>query len=234
MINGAQKVKVCCIKSVEEANIAIRAGASALGFVSHMPSGPGVIPETLIAEIVKNIPPAISTFLLTSQQDPAAIIEQQKFCRVNTIQLCDSLPLKDYRKLRIEMPGIAIVQVIHIIDHIAIDEARTICDEVDAILLDSGNPALEIKKLGGTGKVHNWDISKRIVEEVKKPVFLAGGLNVNNISDAIEHVKPYGIDLCSGVRRNDKLDENMLSSFIAAVWGRHPSMNTKIEPLGLI
>ena len=85
------KVKICCIATLEEAQIAIRCGASALGFVSEMPSGPGVISEEKIAAIATKIPPPIATFLLTSHPDTGAIIEQQKRCRTNTLQICDRL-----------------------------------------------------------------------------------------------------------------------------------------------
>ena len=104
------RVKICCIGSVEEAKMAIKAGAAALGLVSAMPSGPGVISEDLIAEIAATIPPGVASFLLTSQQDVSAIIEQQKRCRVNTIQLCDGLAMESYSLLRDAMPGVALVQ----------------------------------------------------------------------------------------------------------------------------
>ena len=81
---------------------------------------------------------------------------------------------------------------------------------MDFILLDSGNQKLKIKELGGTGRTHDWTISKKIVETVDVPVFLAGGLNPDNIKEAAEFVKPFGIDLCSGVRTNGKLDEHKL------------------------
>lgn len=85
------------------------------------------------------------------------------------------------------------------------------------ILLDSGNPNLEIKELGGTGRVHNWKLSRKIIESISKPVFLAGGLKPENIREAIEKVKPYGVDLCSGVRTNGRLDLEKLGRFFKEV-----------------
>lgn len=211
------RVKICCISSVEEARLAIRYGASALGLVSEMPSGPGVIPEDLIAQIAAIVPPAVSSFLLTSKQDADSIIAQQRLCGTNTIQICDRLESGTYHELREAMPGIAIVQVIHICDENSIQEAVSIAPQVDAILLDSGNQSLKVKELGGTGRAHDWGISKRICEAVEKPVFLAGGLRASNISEAIKMVRPFGIDVCSGVRTNRRLDEAKLSDLFEQV-----------------
>jgi phosphoribosylanthranilate isomerase len=206
------RVKICCISSVEEAELAIRYGASALGLVSEMPSGPGVIDENTIARIATIAPPAVSTFLLTSKQDADAIVAQQRRCGTNTIQICDRLENGSYQFLRESMPGIAIVQVIHVCGEESLEEALAVAPWVDAILLDSGNQSLPIKELGGTGRTHNWSISRRIRELIKVPLFLAGGLNSSNVIDAIKQVGPFGIDLCSGVRTDGKLDEKKLAT----------------------
>lgn len=210
------RVKICCISSAHEAQLAIRYGASALGLVSAMPSGPGVIAEDLIAEIAVTIPPGVSSFLLTSKQDTASIIEQQRRCRVNTIQICDRLEIGRYDDLREAMPGIALVQVIHVTGEESIEEALAVAPHVNAILLDSGNQSLVVKELGGTGRVHNWEISRTIRELVNVPIFLAGGLNAENVADAMQQVGPFGLDVCSGVRVDGKLDEGKLARFFAA------------------
>ncbi|MDP1676747.1 MAG: phosphoribosylanthranilate isomerase [Bacteroidota bacterium] len=207
------KVKICCISSVDEAKLAIKYGATALGLVSAMPSGPGPISEELIAEIVSHIPDGIASFLLTSKQDADSIIAQQRKTKANTLQLVDSVSFDVYATLRKELPNISIVQVIHVIDESSIDEAESIAPFVDMILLDSGNPKLAIKELGGTGRRHDWKLSRKIVESVNVPVFLAGGLNAGNVKEAVEYVQPYGLDLCSGVRTNGKLDERKLKLF---------------------
>lgn len=217
------RVKICCISSVEEANLAIKYGASALGLVSNMPSGPGVINEDLIKEIADSVPPGVSTFLLTSKQSADEIIEQQKRCRTNTIQICDHLLHGSYSEIKHALPGIKIVQVIHVNGDESIREAVEVSKNIDAILLDSGNQKLEVKELGGTGRVHDWSISKKIREAIKIPLFLAGGLNTKNVADAINQVNPYGVDICSGVRTNGKLDEVKLKSFFEAVWRKKES-----------
>ena len=210
------RVKICCIRSVDEARLAVRYGASALGLVSTMPSGPGVIPESLIREIARTIPPGIGSFLLTSLTDSASIIAQQKRCGVNTVQICDELEPKSLASLRSEMPGISIVQVIHVTGEAALTHAQSIAPYVDGILLDSGNPALPVKQLGGTGRTHDWRVSRSIRSSVAVPVFLAGGLTPDNVGSAIQQVAPFGIDVCSGVRTHGELDEDKLRSFIHA------------------
>jgi len=208
------RIKICCIQSIEEAKLAIKYGASALGFVSSMPSGPGVISEDLIETIISQVPPPIGTFLLTSKTDTQSIIEQQKKTKANTIQICDRLINGTHQQLMENLPGISIVQVIHVNDEHSVEEAINVAPNVDCILLDSGNQSLQTKELGGTGRTHNWELSKTIVENVEKPVFLAGGLNPENIADAINKVKPFGVDVCSGVRVDGKLNEEKLSGFI--------------------
>ena len=207
------RVKICCIASVEEAWMAIEAGASALGLVSAMPSGPGPIPEDLIAEIAATIPPGISSFLLTCLQDATSIIAQQRRLRVNTIQICDRLTEGSYQDLRDALPGISLVQVVHVTGPEAIDEAIAVAPHVDAVLLDSGNQSLAIKELGGTGRTHDWSLSWKIRESIEAPLFLAGGLNPSNVAAAIREVQPYGIDVCSGLRTNGHLDREKLKQF---------------------
>ena len=207
------RVKICCISSIDEAKLAISYGASAIGLVSEMPSGPGVIIEKLIEEIASTVPPGISTFLLTSKTDADSIITQQRRCKTNTIQIVDRVSGDVYARLRDELPGIKIVQVVHVNGEESIDEAKEVSQFVDAILLDSGNQKLKVKELGGTGRTHDWRISKIIRDSVKVPIFLAGGINQENVTEAIETVNPFGVDLCSGVRVNGKLNENLLSEF---------------------
>ena len=212
MDNHLIRVKICCIASIEEARLAISYGASAIGLVSEMPSGPGPIPEELIEEIVPVIPPGVASFFLTSKQDVDSIIVQQRRTKVNTIQIVDRLIKGTHNDLKKALPGIAIVQVIHITGEGSIKEAVEVSKDVQGILLDSGNQSLTVKELGGTGRVHNWDISKKIVESVNKPVYLAGGINSSNVKDAINKVKPFAVDVCSGVRTNGKLDEMKLEA----------------------
>jgi phosphoribosylanthranilate isomerase len=211
------RVKICCIASVEEAALAVECGASALGLVSHMPSGPGVISDDQIAKIAATVPPAIGTFLLTSRQCVTDIIEQQRFCRTNTIQICDHLTAGTHRDLKDALPGISVVQVIHVTGPESVEEATRVASDVDAILLDSGNQKLEVKELGGTGKIHDWTLSRAIRERISISLFLAGGLTPENVGRAIDEVGPFALDVCSGVRTDGKLDAAKLKRFFSAV-----------------
>lgn len=211
------RIKICCISSVDEARLAIDHGADALGLVGKMPNGPGPIPDWLIAEIVKTIHPPVASFLLTSKQSSEEIIYHVKKVDTNTVQIVDELTAGTYGDIRSALPYLKIVQVVHVVNEDSIDEALRISKETDAILLDSGNPKGAVKTLGGTGNVHNWDISREIVKQVKIPVFLAGGLHAGNVLQAIEKVQPFGVDICSGVRTDGKLDPHKLSKFIKTV-----------------
>ncbi len=202
--------------------MAVECGASALGLVSYMPSGPGVISEGRIAEIAATVPPAIGTFLLTSRQEVADIIEQQRFCRTNTIQICDHLSLGAHRDLRDALPGIGVVQVVHVTGPESVEEAARVAPYVGAILLDSGNQKLAVKELGGTGRTDDWTLSRAIRERIEIPLFLAGGLTPENVGQAIEEVGPFALDVCSGVRTDGKLDATKLKRFFLAVRNAGP------------
>jgi phosphoribosylanthranilate isomerase len=210
-------VKICCIASHEEAMLATDAGASALGLVSAMPSGPGVIDETLIADIASRVTRPTKTFLLTAQVTAQAIASQHHRCRTTTLQLVDRVTSRELILLRHKLPDVELVQVIHVRDADAITEAKAIAPLVDAILLDSGNQSLAIKQLGGTGRTHDWSISRRIRDVIDKPLYLAGGLNPENVQAAIDAVQPYGVDVCSGLRVGGKLDARKVKAFFSAI-----------------
>jgi phosphoribosylanthranilate isomerase len=211
------RVKVCCIQSVAEARAAVAAGAAALGLVSEMPSGPGVIPEDRIAAIAAAIPPPVAPFLLTCRQDAPSLAAQQRRVRVGTLQLCDRLRAGAHAELRAALPGVRLVQVVHVTGPEALDEAQEVSAHVDAVLLDSGNPTLPVKQLGGTGRRHDWALSRRIREALDVPVFLAGGLTGENVGEAIAAVGPFALDVCGGVRTAGALDEARLRAFFRAV-----------------
>jgi phosphoribosylanthranilate isomerase len=216
-------VKICCMASREEARLAMSMGATALGLVSAMPSGPGPIADEMIADIAAVVPQPIATFLLTCRQDAESIIDQHAQCRTSTLQLVDHVAPVELQKLRARLPGIRLVQVIHVGGEESIDEARAVGGLVDALLLDSGNQKLAVKELGGTGRVHDWRISRRIREVSRVPLYLAGGLNAGNVAEAIAMVQPHGVDICSGVRTDGKLDAAKLRAFFQAVNGTTPA-----------
>lgn len=213
------RIKICCISSIAEAQTAISFGADAIGLVGKMPSGQGVITDDLICSIAKSVPPPVATFLLTSETSSGGVVNHHRKVNTNTIQIVDALKLGSYRDIREKLPCVKIVQVIHVLDVRSIEEALKKAEKVDALLLDSGNPNLTVKELGGTGRTHNWALSRKIVEQSKVPVFLAGGLNAGNVKEAIDIVQPFGVDVCSGVRTDCKLDLRKLEAFFKAILG---------------
>lgn len=213
----ATRVKICCIETEAMARAAIDAGASALGLVTAMPSGPGVISDAQARRIAALAPPGVATFLLTSATEPAALVAQVAAAGTSVVQIVDAVAPAAYAALRQALPAVKIVQVIHVEDEDALGEARAVAPLVDGLLLDSGRPKAAIKELGGTGRVHDWRISQRIVAAVPRPVYLAGGLGPGNVAEAIRAVRPFGVDLCSGVRSDGKLDAQKLAALMTAV-----------------
>jgi phosphoribosylanthranilate isomerase len=211
-------VKICCIASVEEAHMAVAAGAGALGLVSAMPSGPGVISDALVAQIAAAVPLPTDTFLLTARTTADTIAAQHAAARTTTLQLVDHVPHAELQRLRTLRPGVKLVQVIHVTGEASVAEAQAAAPFVDALLLDSGNPALAVKQLGGTGRTHDWRLSRLIRDAVwPLPLYLAGGLHAGNVAEAITRVQPHGLDLCSRVRTEGRLDAAKLGAFMAAV-----------------
>lgn len=217
MVISPVQVKICCIQSPEEAETALSFGAAAVGMVSEMPAGPGEVPETAIREIADSLPPGAGTFLLTAVTDTARLIEKVQTCGVNTLQLWDSLAPLDYVQLRMALPGVSIVQAIHVIDKSAVDEAIATARLADALVLDSSNPQVPFRWESQSGRIHDWKISREITDTVDCPVLLAGGLDPENIEYAVRTVRPYGVDVCSGVRTGDALDRRKVVAFFEAL-----------------
>ena len=182
-----------------------------------MPSGPGVIDEDRIRDVADWTPPGVSAFLLTSRTDPDDIVRQHQLCRTHAVQLCDRVSIEGLASLRERLPGVRLVQVVHVEGPENVDEAEELAGWVDAMLLDSGRPSATVRELGGTGRVHDWSVSARIVHHSPVPVFLAGGLRPDNVEEAIRCVRPFGVDLCTGVREDGHLHPETLEAFMAAV-----------------
>lgn len=225
------RLKVCCIASPAEAELAIAHGADALGLVSAMPSGPGVVDEATIAHVVARVPPPVATFLLTARVDAAGVAAQLGRTGANTAQLVDHVPHDELAALRVAAPHARLVQVVHVLDRASVGEALAAVPHVHALLLDSGNPRLAVKELGGTGRVHDWTLSREIRDRAAAlgvPLFLAGGLRAENVGEAVRAVRPFGVDVCSGVRSDGQLDPRKLAAFVAAL----RTADAAIEPVG--
>jgi phosphoribosylanthranilate isomerase len=212
------RVKICCIQDPREAALAVSAGADAIGLVGRGLSGPEVIDDDdRIAAIADTVPPFVSSVLLTREQDPAALAAQVVRCRTTLVQIGDAVVPEAWAAVRDSAPNVGIVQVVHVSGEDAIAEAVRVAPFVDGVLLDSGTPTGPNPVFGGSGATHDWSISARIVEAVDKPVYLAGGLRASNVAEGVARVKPFAIDLCSGVRTDGRLDPEKLADFFAAV-----------------
>jgi len=211
------RIKVCCIASTDEAATAVASGADAIGLVGRMPSGPGPIPDERIAEIATRLPPPIAGFLLTSETRADAIADHVRRTGVSTVQVVAHLSPRDSAELAHLLPTVRRVQVIHVEDRRVLDLIDVYANYVHAFLLDSGRPGAAVPELGGTGRVHDWDLSRAFVEASPHPVLLAGGLTPENVGRAMRHVRPFGVDLCNGVRIAGHLDRERLAAFVTAV-----------------
>lgn len=211
------RVKICCMASPSEVRAAAVAGADAVGVVGPMPSGPGPVDDATARLVIAAAPPGVSPFLLTSEASAEGVWRHVQATGAPVVQLVRHVDPSVHAELRALAPALKIVQVVHVENEDAVDLARGYAKTADALLLDSGNPRLggEVEALGGTGRAHDWKISRQIVSIVTKPVYLAGGLTPANVADAIALVRPFGVDLCSGVRTLGKLDIQKLQSFFA-------------------
>lgn len=197
--------------------MAMDAGADALGLVGEMPSGPGIIDDHLVRDIVSAVRASVETFLLTARETGEEIVEHAQYCGPNVVQIVRHIEPTEYPFIIKHLPAVTRVQVIHIEGDRSLDLIDTYSPFVDAFLLDSGRPGADTVELGGTGRVHDWNISSQFVRRSQKPVFLAGGLNSGNVVNAIRTVGPYGLDLCSSVRTNGRLDGEKLNHFMQVV-----------------
>lgn len=211
------RVKICCIASPEEARAAIEAGADALGLVARMPSGPGPIADEKIVEVTAIVPPPVATFLLTSETKAEAISAHIRATHPSTVQVVSHIDPAESARLAELEPYVRRVQVIHVEGPEALDLIPAYSRYVHAFLLDSGRPNGAVAELGGTGRCHDWAVSAAFVKVSERPVFLAGGLSAANVRDAIWQVRPFGVDLCSGVRTGGHLDRGKLRAFMRAV-----------------
>lgn len=213
------RVKVCCISSTEEVRLAIELGADALGLVGAMPSGPGVIDDELAARIAAETPPPVATFLLTAESDAEAIAEHVERVGPTTVQIVRHIAPEQSARLARLLPKTTRVQVVHVEDDRAHELIDVYTPHVHAILLDSGSPDADVPTLGGTGRTHDWDTSAALVRRSPVPVFLAGGLRAENVREAVRRVRPFGLDLCSGVRTDGRLDPEKLARFMHEATG---------------
>lgn len=211
----AIRIKICCIQSEDEAALAATAGADAIGLVGKMPSGPGPIPDADIARIAAHAPDKVMPVLLTSETTPKGIVDHVARCRPSALQLVDRIAPDAITTIRAAFPSLRIFQVVHMQSAADIETALATAPLVDDLLLDSGQPDAARRELGGTGRVHDWTLSREVAARAPCPVWLAGGLGPDNVAEAVEAVRPHGVDVCSRLRVGGRLDPTLLAAFIA-------------------
>jgi phosphoribosylanthranilate isomerase len=211
------RVKVSCLRSAEEARRAVSFGVEAIGVASGLPAPAQELTDEEIAVIAAAVGEEVGTFLLTGLEDVDEIVEKVRRCGVNTVQLWDVLPRDSYRKIRRALPGVSIAQSVHVTGEAAIDQAREMATVADALVLGSTNPEPPFRWSDPHGQTHDWEISRRIVKAAQVPVILSGGLTHRNVADAIRLVRPYGVEVCSGVRRAGALETSMLVQFLESL-----------------
>lgn len=195
--------------------MAVAAGADAVGLVGPMPSGPGVVDDETARHIALTIPAPVAPWLLTAEETPEGILAHAGRCGVTTVQIVCHVPPTHHDTLARMAPWLRRVQVIHVEDASATELVAAYGARPHTFLLDSGRPS--VRELGGTGRVHDWTISARCVAVAARPVFLAGGLDPSNAGDAVRTVRPFGLDVCSGLRPDGALCPKRLAAFAAAV-----------------
>jgi len=209
--------KICCIRSLDEAQIVVRAGADAIGFVGIDPPTQRTLADDSIAQIIQEVTHSVSTVLLTASTSAEAIASQLKRTGASDVQLSAEISEEELGKLANSEPGIRRIKVVHVEGQQSLQAINRYSSLVDRFLLDSGNPNVARPVYGGTGRTHDWTVSAEFVRKSPIPVYLAGGLTPENVAKAISQVRPSGVDLCSGVRTADKLDPAKLLAFMSAI-----------------
>ncbi len=188
-----------------------------MGFVSQMPSGPGIITDQLIRTLCSYVPKDVESFLLSSRRTAAELLEQAAYCNPTTIQLCRPLSQPECQRAGELLRKHKLVHVVHVNGQSAFATLERVRTNAHEILLDTGDLLAEPPQLGGTGRCHDWVLAAQIRAQVAMPVWLAGGLTSENVQGAIQAVSPDGVDVCSGVRRRGALCPRRLREFVSAV-----------------
>ncbi len=207
------KVKICGIKSECDLAMAINAGADAAGFITEVPvDSPRKITLNEASRLIALVPVFVTSVLVIMPKNADEAIEMIHAARPAAVQIHNSLPISELKEIR--QTGVKLIKTIPVPTHadsrMLLDIIKDLSGIVDAVLLDT---ALD-GKTGGTGVVHNWELSSDIVRKTSLPVILAGGLNPKNVMDAVRCVRPYAVDTASGVETRGKKDENKLNDFI--------------------
>ena len=212
------RVKVCGMTRVEDAHAAVAAGAHAIGCLVGLDyDAPDRVEPGVARAIFASVPPRVERVLVTHRTAVVDVVELARETGASVVQLHGAFPLEAISELRLRAPQLAVVKCAHVVDEGSIEEALRAAGAADRVLLDSRTA----DRIGGTGRIHDWSISARIVQRSPKPVILAGGLDPDNVAGAIAQVRPWGVDVNSGVRGPDGCrSHERIRAFVAAATGQ--------------
>lgn len=213
------RVQVAGVSSLEEATFLVDHGVDALGFTLRLPSGVhDGLTEDLARRLIAALPPFVARVLITYIDNPGEAIDLCRFLGVDVLQLHGPFPEREIDRIRVALPHLKVLRAVHVVDATAIDEAQRVARRVDALILDTYDP--QTGRHGATGKVHDWQLSRQIVASVARPVILAGGLTAENVRQAIATVRPWAVDVHTGVEDADGTRNfTRMRRFLAAVKG---------------
>lgn len=215
MILRRPRVQIAGISTLDDALACERAGADAIGFTIGLPTGPhNGLDEAGAAAIIRRLPPFITPVLITYRVTAAEVVPMCRAMGVSQVQLHAPADPAELEKMRAAIPGLKLILAVNVTGPEALDLARERAARADALILDTYDPATG--RHGATGKTHDWSLSARIVEAVGVPVILAGGLTPANVAAAIRRVRPWGVDVHTGVERPDgTTDHDLVRAFVA-------------------
>src|SRR5262249_6130052 len=196
------RVQIAGISSLDEALAAERAGADALGFTLRLPSGVhDGLTEAKARDIIAQLPPFVVSVAITYEATARAAVELCRYLGVMAVQLHGDFPTGELRLIRAALPHLKLIRAVHVTGPDAIARAHALERHVDALILDTYDPVSG--RGGATGKTHDWEVSRALVQAVRVPIILAGGLTPDNVATAIRRVEPWGVDVHTGVEDPD-------------------------------
>jgi phosphoribosylanthranilate isomerase len=211
------RIQIAGVSSLEEALFCESIGVEALGFTVRLPTGVhDGLTEAKARSIVAALPPFVTAAAITYVGAAREAVELCRYLGVAALQLHGEFPTHDIAVIRAALPHLKIIRAVHVTGDEARARARSLERHVDALILDTFDP--DTGRGGATGKTHDWNLSRALVEASRVPVILAGGLNAANVAEAIRLVRPWAVDVHTGVEDADgRRSFEKLRAFVAAV-----------------
>ena len=215
------RIKICGLVHREDISASIDAGADALGFLlgrTHRAEDSLTLPEAV--DLIQAVPGHIWSVLVTHLTDPSTIIDYCRRTKCRALQIQEDINISDLARIRTALPGLSVIKAILMDSREAeklYSQAAELAPYVDAFVCDSVDRPVD--RIGGTGRIHDWSFSRKLVGRLESPVLLAGGLNARNVREAVLMVCPWGVDVNSGVEISPRSvsgrkDERKLHLFV--------------------